>query len=194
MDAEDTLFLVGPNFEQLDPKDILVTPAGQTQTTLAQALADAGGTVVEVDIAGGPFLQAGTITTSGTVHNSSASLTALGVLIGNGASAVAVTAAMGNAQLLVGLTAADPVPRTVGGDVTMNNLGQFALIASGVTAGTYGDSSNVAQVQVDAEGRVLAAANVAISAAAYLASLPNSDAGLNTGDPFWNGNFLCKKV
>ena len=28
----------------------------------------------------------------------------------------------------------------------------------------------------------------------YLATLPNSDAGLNVGDLFWNGGFLCKKV
>jgi hypothetical protein len=30
--------------------------------------------------------------------------------------------------------------------------------------------------------------------ASYLANLPNSDAGLNPGDLFWNGGFLCKKV
>jgi hypothetical protein len=162
-DAEDTLFLVGPTFEQLDPKDILVTPTGQTQTTLAQALADAGGTVVEVDIAGGPFLTAGTITTTGTILSSSASLTAHGVLIGQGVSAVAATAALGNAQLLVGQTATDPLPRDVSGDVTMDNTGAFALIASGVTAGTYGDGSNLAQFQVDAAGRILAAASVPIN-------------------------------
>jgi hypothetical protein len=162
-DAEDTLFLVGPTFEQLDPKDILVTPTGQTQTTLAQALADAGGTVVEVDIAGGPFLTAGTITTTGTVLSSSASLTAHGVLIGQGVSAVAATAALGNAQLLVGQTAANPSPRTVSGDVTMDNTGAFALIESGVTAGTYGDGSHVSRVQIDAAGRVLAASSVAIN-------------------------------
>ena len=28
----------------------------------------------------------------------------------------------------------------------------------------------------------------------YLMSLPTSDAGLSTGQPFWNGAFLCRKV
>ena len=30
--------------------------------------------------------------------------------------------------------------------------------------------------------------------AAYLAALPADDAGLNSGDLFWNGGFLCQKV
>jgi hypothetical protein len=38
--------------------------------------------------------------------------------------------------------------------------------------------------------KALSSSNV-ISA---LQALPNSDAGLNSGDLFWNGGFLCKKA
>ena len=111
-EASDTLFLTGPNFEQLTPQEVLVTPAGQEQTTRAQALADAGGTVVEVDVAGGPFLQAGSITTIGTVENSITSLANHGILLGAGTAAVTVTAAMTSGQILVGQTGAAPLPKT----------------------------------------------------------------------------------
>lgn len=47
------------------------------------------------------------------------------------------------------------------GDGTATGPGvvPLTLAASGVAAGTYGDASNVAQVTVDAKGRVTAAAN-----------------------------------
>jgi len=54
------------------------------------------------------------------------------------------------------------------GDVTAGpgSGSQVATLAnSGVTAGTYGDSTHVSQVTVDAKGRVTAASNVAISGA-----------------------------
>lgn len=41
--------------------------------------------------------------------------------------------------------------------------GQLTPLDTGVAAATYGDASNVAQVQVDAKGRVLSAVNVPIS-------------------------------
>ncbi len=45
------------------------------------------------------------------------------------------------------------------------------LPASGVTAATYGDGTHVAQIAVDAEGRVTSAADVAITASAGVDSL-----------------------
>ena len=146
----NTPFVVGPNFEQLEAGDIWVTPTGGSIQTLADALsATAGGTVNEVVVLGGPFLTGATITTAGTVAGSY-NPTAHGVLIGAGASAVTATAAMTNGQLLVGQTGADPLPRTMSGDATLNNVGVLALSATGVVAGTYGDATHVPQIEVDA--------------------------------------------
>lgn len=160
----DTPFVTGETFEQLLAPDIYVTPTGGVQTTLADALrAAAGGTVTEVTVETGPFLAGAVITVSGTVA-SSVNPTAHGVVIGAGPSPVNSTAAMGSGQILVGQGATlDPTPQTVGGDVTMDNVGNFGLINSGVTAGTYGSTGSVGVFEVDATGRLLAASNVAIS-------------------------------
>jgi hypothetical protein len=52
------------------------------------------------------------------------------------------------------------------GDATLAAAGTLTLANSGVTAGTYGSSSQIAQVTVDAKGRVTAASNVTISGTA----------------------------
>jgi hypothetical protein len=54
---------------------------------------------------------------------------------------------------------------TLTGDVTGSGTGSFAaaLATSGVTAATYGDSTHVPQIAVDAKGRITSASNVAIS-------------------------------
>jgi hypothetical protein len=160
----DTLFVTGETFEQLPAADIYVTPTGSTQTTLALALrAAAGGTVTEVVVETGPFLAGAVITQTGTVI-SSGNPTAHGIVIGAGPSPVNSTAAMGSGQILVGQGATlDPTPQTVGGDATMDNLGNFGLINSGVLAGTYGNTGSVGVFDVDATGRILSASNVAIS-------------------------------
>jgi len=67
------------------------------------------------------------------------------------------------------------------GDVTTPG-GSLAttLAASGVTADTYGDASHVAQITVDAKGRITAASNVAIPAAL-------TGSGAATRCAFWTG-------
>jgi hypothetical protein len=56
---------------------------------------------------------------------------------------------------------------TMSGDATINSSGVLTLAASGVTAATYGDGTHVAQVTVDAKGRVTSASSVAITASSY---------------------------
>lgn len=168
----DTPFVTGESFEQLFANAIYVTPTGKSRQLLADALsAVAGGTVTQVIAAPGPFLSGVTITAAGTVTSSSASLTAHGVVIAQGVSAVAATAALTSGQILVGQGGADPLPKTMGGDATLNNLGQLGLINSGVTAGTYGNTGSVGVFQIDARGIILSASNVAISGGGGAAKL-----------------------
>lgn len=61
------------------------------------------------------------------------SLTAHGILLGEGTSAVTPTAAMTDGQLLVGQTSADPLPKTISGDVTFSAAGETAIGNNKVT-------------------------------------------------------------
>ena len=56
------------------------------------------------------------------------------------------------------------------GDVTIDNTGVTTLANTAVTAGTYGNSTNVPQITVDSKGRITGASNVAISGASVTPS------------------------
>lgn len=56
------------------------------------------------------------------------------------------------------------------GDVTIDNTGATTLANTAVTAGTYGNSTNVPQIVVDSKGRIIGASNVAISGASVTPS------------------------
>lgn len=56
------------------------------------------------------------------------------------------------------------------GDVTIDNTGATTLANTSVTAGTYGNSTNVPQIVVDSKGRIIGASNVAISGASVTPS------------------------
>lgn len=76
---------------------------------------------------------------------------------------------------------------SISGDVSGSGTTAITLTLanSGVTAGTYGNSTSVAQVTVDAKGRVTSASNVAIATATYtqlgLARFDSTDFAVTSG-------------
>ena len=90
--------------------------------------------------------------------------TANAVLYGNGTGAIQATSAAGTTgQLLVASATGVPTFVSMSGDATIVAGGGLTLATSGVTAATYGSATQVAQVAVDAKGRVTTASNVAIN-------------------------------
>lgn len=87
-----------------------------------------------------------------------ATLTNHGILIGQGTGGIVATSVMVDAQLLVGLSGADPVPRTISGDVTFGSTGVTAIGTAKVTSAmlrnsgalsVIGRSANSAGVPAD---------------------------------------------
>jgi len=66
------------------------------------------------------------------------------------------------------------------GDITIDNTGATALANTTVTAGTYGDTTNVPQITVDAKGRITGASNVGISISSALGYTPENVANKAT--------------
>jgi hypothetical protein len=101
--------------------NLTLSPAGTLSATAG------GGSVTSVVIEGGAFLDAGTITSSGTISNA-ATPTAHTVLIGAGSSAVTNTATATAGQLLIGQSGAtDPSFVSASGDLTINAGGTVAV-------------------------------------------------------------------
>lgn len=78
----------------------------------------------------------------------------------NGNSLGNTTPTAGN--LLVG-SGTQWVSRAMSGDATINSTGVLTLATVNANVGTFGDATHVAQVTLDAKGRVTAAANVLIT-------------------------------
>ena len=66
-------------------------------------------------------------------------------------------------------------------DGTSNVTGTATLANSGVTAATYGSSTNIPQIAVDAKGRITSASNVAVS-------IPSGSISVTGGDITMSGS------
>ena len=94
------------------------------------------------------------------------SFTTGGVLYGNGTGTVQASAAGTSGQLLVASGGALPTFVTLSADATLSPLGALTLASTGTSTGTFGDGTHVAQVTVDAKGRITGVTNTLISGAA----------------------------
>ncbi len=92
--------------------------------------------------------------------------TSNGLLYGNGNSAVQATSAGTAGQLLVANASSVPTFATLSGDATLSGAGLLTLANSGVTANTYGSSTQVPVFAVDSKGRITNVTNTTITGVA----------------------------
>ena len=81
------------------------------------------------------------VSTLGAALLNAASKTLHGILIGNANGDPATTAAMTDGQILVGQTGADPLPKTISGDIGFTAAGVSAIAAQAVTFAKLGLSA-----------------------------------------------------
>lgn len=140
--------------------NITLSPTGTLSVT-----APGTGTVTQVVAQGGPFLANGTITASGTINNSTASLTPHGVLLGEGTGAAVATAAGTDGQLLIATSAADPAFTSMSGDATITKAGAITVTkAGGTTIPTVaGLGININGATISAHNQITIAATAGVN-------------------------------
>lgn len=130
-----------------------VTTVGTDPLTYVLFSRNPANQVTSVIAQGGPFLANGTITSTGTISNSTSSLTPHGVLLGEGTSAAVATAAGTDGQLLIATTSADPAFTSVSGDATITKAGVITVTKIGgvtpVTVANTGLVINAGTVQLN---------------------------------------------
>lgn len=150
----------------------IVTVNSKGQVTSVSAVAPVG-TVSSVDVSGGitgltftggPITSSGTITMGGVLdldNGGTGATTAAGVRTVLGLSPSATVDTTDAANISSGILNPARLP-ALSGDVTSASGGNVTTLSnSGVTAGTYGASSQIPVLQVDAKGRVISASSVA---------------------------------
>ena len=85
-----------------------------------------------------------------------------------------------NSHIFVGDATNKATDVEMTGDVTIDNTGATTLADTAVSAGTYGNSTNVPQVVVDSKGRITSASNVGISISGALGYTPEDVANKAT--------------
>ena len=128
------------------------------------------GTVTEVDTGAG--LTGGPITTNGTISLSTTGVTPgtyQGLTINQyGQITNATNENYGTGSVTQVFTGTGLVETST----PITNTGTISMATSGVVAGTYGNSTNIPQITVDALGRVLSATNITVSSGFFWNNVP----------------------
>jgi hypothetical protein len=164
--AGDWAIFNGTVWEKVDNTESVISVNGQTGVVVLTP-GDIGAAANTVEIIAGVGLDGGgNLAANVTIDLANTSVVA--ATYGGGSNAAEVTV---DAQGRITAAANVAIPQgTVtniatgtgldGGPIT--STGTISLANTAVTAGTYGDSANSVQITVDAQGRLTAAANVAI--------------------------------
>jgi hypothetical protein len=89
--------------------------------------------------------------------------TSHGILLGQGVAGITTTAAMSDGQLLVGQSGADPLPKTLSGDVTLSAAGALTLESIITAGGPIGSATVAPVITYDAKGRLTAVSTATIA-------------------------------
>lgn len=116
----------------------------------------------------------------GALAQNAGTVTSHAFAIGKGAGSTGYTSLLcTSAQLAVGQAAADPICRTITGDVTLSAAGATTLATVNANVGSFGSATNCTTFTVNAKGLITAASQTACTPAV------GSISGLGSGVATW---------